>query len=576
MEPHPLPAKTISSRHHLPLILLALAIVTMAVYWQVHGFDFLNYDDGDYVTDNSHIQDGLTRKSIIWAFTTAHAVNWHPMTWMSHMLDYQIFKLWAGGHHLTNLLFHIANSLLLFLVFRKMTGCIWRSAFVAAVFALHPLHVQSVAWVSERKDLLSAFFWMLTLWAYARYAQRPGWAAYIWIIIFFILGLLSKPMVVTLPFVLLLLDYWPLHRFRLGGAEDHRHVPIAGLIQEKIPLFLLSAISAGITFSVQQQGGAVESFDAIPFTERLANAFITYVTYIIKTLFPTKLAAFYPYPESFSGWKVFAAVMMIAVLTGLALWFIHRAPYVTVGWLWFAGTLVPVIGIVQVGFQSMADRYMYLPMIGLTIPVAWGIPEIVSKWRHRQAWLGISAALALAVLAIVSWMQTGHWKNSQTLFEHALEVTSGNYIAHNNLGNVFFRQGRMKAAIDQFRKAILIKSDHAEAHFNLANTLMDTGDTDGAMTHYLYALAARPGYEKACNNLGNLLLKLGRADEAIAYYQRAIAINPGYAQARYNLGIACYQKGDMPGAMESLKAALRLNPGAANVRMALDRAMKKK
>jgi len=590
-----------SSWKLLILISLLLTLTTTAVYWQVQGFDFVNYDDGDYVSDNPQVQKGFTVNAIRWAMTTGEvSSNWHPLTLFSHILDWQLYGAWAGGHHLTNLFFHIANTLLLFLVFRKMTGDLWQSGFIAAVFALHPLHIQSVAWVSERKDVLSAFFWMLTLWAYAGYARRPGWTTYIWVVIFFILGLMSKPMVVTLPFVLLLLDFWPLQRLRLDGSgpmiiastnasvgcgvyprlkwegvkpsptmteemtkaesQNQLHLKIAGLIREKIPLFMLCATSAIITLHVQQKGGAVKSLDMAPLADRLANSLISYIHYILKTIYPKNLAAFYPYPDAFPWWKVTAAGVTLAAITWLAIRLMRGSPYVIVGWLWFLGTLVPVIGLVQVGAQSMADRYMYLPMVGLLIMTAWGIPEIISDWRHKKFWLNASAMIAILILSLITWKQTEYWKNSLVLWRHAINVTKNNHIAHYNLGGALDKTGDIDQAIFHYRESLAINPVQPEIYMSLGNALIKKKDEPQAQIYFQKAALLAPENEQAQYNLGTFLLKKGDFEAAIPYLEKAVRLDPENDQAQFNLAKAFFQKKDYESALIHAQKAIGLNP----------------
>jgi len=547
-----------------PFVLLSLflIIVTAAVYWQVQGFDFVNYDDDDYVYDNPHIQDGITFKSIIWAFTSRYASNWFPLTWLSHMADVSLFGLDPGSHHLTSLMFHIANILLMFLVFRKMTGNLWQSAFIAALFAIHPLHIQSVAWVSERKDVLSAFFWMLTLLAYVRYVRRPGWATYVWVLVFFILGLMSKPMAVTLPFVLLLLDFWPLGRLRLVRSEGVQpNIKIAGLIREKIPLFLLSAASAGITFYVQQKGGAVQSFDIVPLADRVPNVVISYVHYILKTMYPVHLATFYPYPVAFPWWKVTAAIVVLAALTMLAIRHMHRHPYVIVGWFWFIGTLVPVIGLVQVGVQSMADRYMYLPIVGLFIIIAWGLPELISNWRYKRFWLGAPAIMAVVVLSVVTWNQTGYWKNSESLFSHAIAVTENNFVAHYNLGIALASKDETDQAIAHYQKSLAISPNQPDVYMSLGLAFDEQGENEKALVCLQQSVLLDPEYYHGQYNLGTLLLKKGEWDQAIPHLEKAAQLHPDNDQAHFNLAKALFHKMDYVSALKYALKVISMNPG---------------
>ncbi len=390
------------------LICLFLVLATLTVYWQVGNYEFVNFDDDKYIIENFHVQKGLTRDSVIWAFTATHVSNWHPLTWLSHMLDFQLYGLNPSGHHLTNVFFHLVNTLLLFLVLKLMTGALWRSGLVAALFAVHPLHVESVVWVAERKDVLSTLFWMLTLWAYLGYTKRPGVKRYLVILLAFALGLMAKPMLVTLPFVLLLLDYWPLKRIELGqsaiglpaasqpstiankpGAQAFR------LLLEKTPMFVLAAVSSVVTFIVQKSGGAVGALETYPFKIRMANALLSYVIYLKKMIWPQNLAVFYPHPgQSLPMWQAAGAGLLLVVVSIAVIRAGRRYPYLPVGWLWYVGTLVPVIGLVQVGDQAMADRYTYVSLIGLFIVVAWGVPDVARSWRYGKC-PRCSAKLAL-------------------------------------------------------------------------------------------------------------------------------------------------------------------------------------
>ena len=532
-------AQKAKNSERLPVFLISLFLVlgTAAVYWQVHGFDFVNYDDMDYISQNPHIQKGLSFGSIIWAFTTGYFCNWHPVTWLSYLLDFQIFRLWAGGYHLVNLFFHILNALLLFSVFRKMTGRTWQSGFVAALFALHPLHVESVAWISERKDVLSAFFWILTIHAYVHYARRPLWSNYVWVMGFFILGLMSKPMVVTLPFVLLLLDFWPMGRMNLDAPESELKLKVTRLIQEKIPLFLLAAASAVITFLAQKQGGAVQSFDRLPLAERLANILITYIRYITNAIYPVNLSAFYPYPDTISWWKVVSAGVMLAILTGLAIWRMRQNPYLIVGWLWFIGTLVPVIGLIQVGGQSMADRYMYLPIIGLFIIAAWGLPDLLALSRHQRTILGMLAMTVISIASFITWTQIGCWRDSVTLFSHAIAILPDNTLAQYNLGEALSR-----------------------ARYNVGEALSRKGALKQALVHYEVVLKRNPMYHDALINMGLTLLNMEKPSEALIYINRVLKIKPDDAQALRMKGYAMAAQGNYEKAIPYYEQAVKTDP----------------
>lgn len=588
------------SRHRYFLVCLFLIISTFSVYWQVHNYEFINFDDDLYITDNLNVQAGLTIESITWAFTTIHASNWHPLTWLSHMLDCQLYGLNPEGHHVTNLLFHIANSLLLFFVFKRMTGHFWRSAFLASLFAIHPLHVESVAWISERKNVLSTFFWMLTMWSYIWYVQHPRIDKYLLVILFFILGLMSKPMLVTLPFVLLLLDYYPLCRFHKSGGniDTIQRSKVFRLILEKLPFFILVGISSAITFYAQKNGEAVKSMDLFPVQARIANALIAYASYILKMLYPSRLAVLYPHPGSYPWWQITGACFLLLYISCMAIRFIKRHPYFIIGWLWFLGTLVPVIGLVQVGDQSMADRYTYIPLIGIFFIISWGIPELLQRWRHSKKIITITATITLFILMLATFTQTGYWKNSITLFEHTLMLTKNNFKTHNNLGvafqkkgviddaikhfkealrikpdcedahynlgNAYKKEGLIDKAIKQYEEVLRIKPDHVDAHNNLGNALKEQGLLDDAIRHYKEVLRIKPDYVKAYSNLGVVLEKQGLIEDAIKYYEEALRIKPDYANAHSNLGVALFHKGDINGAIEHFRKALQINPDNVN------------
>lgn len=497
------------------VVCLLLTAVTLAVFWQVQFNDFILYDDPAYVTLNPHVQSGLTGRGIFWALTTTDVSNWHPLMWLSLMLDFDLFRLNPAGYHWTNLLFHIANTILLFTVFRRMTEDIWRSALVAALFAIHPLHVESVAWISERKDVLSAFFWILTMWAYIRYTEHRGTGNYLMLIAAFVLGLMAKPMLVTLPFVLLLLDIWPLRRLPVPFKRFNKTLPddVGGreiawphALWEKLPLFFLAFLSSIVTYSVQMSWEAVGSLEMFPLSIRIANALIAYVQYMMKLIWPTDLAFFYPYVVWWPPWVIAGAAFLFAGLTLLILRMMGSRPYLAIGWLWYLGTLVPVIGVVQVGSQAMADRYTYIPLIGLFMMIAWGVPELFGNWRFRKMFLSVLSGVVLTVLALSSWQQVQYWRNSVTLFEHALSVTSGNYLAHNNLGVALSLAERTEEAVCHYSAALLIKPDYADAHNNLGVTLAVQGKFDEAIDHYTQALRISHDHEKARANLAVALV----------------------------------------------------------------------
>jgi hypothetical protein len=528
---------------------LVLILATSAVYWHVTGHDFVLLDDDIFVYENPHVQNGLTLDSMIWAFTTTHTGLKIPLTWLSLMLDFDLYGLDAGGYHLTNLLLHIANVLLVFFILKLMTGGLWRSGFVAALFALHPLHVESVAWVAERKDVLSTLFWMLTLWAYFRYVQRPTVRRYLLILVPFALGLLAKPMLVTLPFVLLLLDYWPLGRFQVGQSADAPEssvqAPIKSgqpmssvlsLVWEKIPLFALVAVSSVVTFLAQKSSGYFVHSETWPIRIRIANGLVSYIKYLGKMIWPHPLALFYPHPgHSLPIWKAAGAGLVLLCISILVVRGARRYPYLLVGWLWYIGTLVPVIGLVQVGAQALADRYTYVPLIGLFIMIAWGVPEIVPQWPHRKLYLATLSTTLFLFLMALTWKQVQYWKNGISLFEHTLEVTSNNWLCNYNLGTALDKKGRTDDAIKHYLEALRIRPDYTEAHNNLGIALDRKGRTDDAIKHYLEALRIEPDNAEAHNNLGIDLARKGNVDVAVKHFQKALQINPNFSYARANL-----------------------------------------
>ncbi len=520
-------------------ISLFLVISIFCVYWQVRNFSFVNFDDRQYITGNYYVQAGLTFESIRWSFTAVHANNWHPITWLSHMLDSQIYGMNPGHHHMTNVLFHILNTVLLFLVLKKMTGALWKTAFVAAIFALHPLHVESVAWVAERKDVLSTFFWMMTVWSYTGYVENSRLDKYIMLILFYILGLMAKPMLVTLPFVLLLLDYWPLKRFQLNPSDNENQTTqkpfYFGLILEKIPLFLLTAASSIATYLVQKSSGAVNSLAAIPFHVRIANALVSYVSYIGKMLWPEHLAVLYPYQNVIIPWKVFSAGLLLMIISVFVFRMLRSKPYLSVGWLWYIGTLVPVIGIVQVGSQAMADRYTYVPLIGLFIIVAWGVDDLVQGWRFRTISISVVSAVIITIFMITSWLQVGYWFNSVTLFDHAIHVTGCNSTAQLNLGEALAEQNKIDDAIKHYNEAIRIKPDYAKVYNNLGIIMAGQNKFEAAIIYFSKALQISPGYAGAHYNLGKIYSNRKDPEKAIFHYHKALQSDPDMVQALYHL-----------------------------------------
>ncbi len=547
-------------------VCLALAGITFLVFQSVTSFGFVNYDDPLYVTQNPAVLAGLTWRGIVWAFTQIHASNWHPVTWLSHMTDVELFGLDAGWHHITNLVFHIANSLLLFLLLKKITAAFWRSAFVAALFALHPLHIESVAWISERKDVLSMFFFLLTIWFYARFVEFKVQTSsfkvqsYCLALFFFALGLMSKPMLVTTPFVLLLLDYWPLNRFELK-TKNSKLKTFQSLLPEKIPFFALSFASVLVTFAAQSR--TISGFESLPLPIRLCNASFSYLRYFKKTLWPSKLAVFYPYPDGLSFWLLLAAAIFLVGVTALAILNVRKKPWLAFGWFWFLGTLVPVIGLVQAGLQSSADRYTYIPMIGLGIIFAWGCFDLTQNFPWQRTALAIFGGASLASCAVVSYFQLQYWHDSKVLFEHAIAVTSRNAIAHYNLGISFLEQNDMATAKKHFVEAEKFKPQYPEIQNNLANILSIEGDLDGAVVHFETALRFAPGHAAAHINLGSTLAQLGKPSDAIPHFRTALKFRPELAVARRELALALCDTGALADALKEITEFVRQNPNDA-------------
>ena len=643
------------------IVCALLALITLLVYLPARHHTFVNYDDPDYVTENPMVQAGLTWSGFQWAFTTLDASNWHPLTWLSHMLDCQLFGLNAGGHHLVNVLFHATNAVLLLLLLLRLTGAFWQSTFIAALFAWHPLHVESVAWVAERKDVLSTFFGLLTLMAYVRYAQGVNSdmrqvtrtssiqsrvtchaSRYYWLaLLFFALGLMSKPMLVTLPFVMLLLDYWPLRRvtgdgwqvtgdkksvgklstlnssafaFGYGATAPKRSEggQLSTLLLEKWPFFALAAVSCVVTFVAQKRGAAVAPLEGYPLSARIGNAAVAYVKYLFNSVYPVNLAVIYPLPREIPWVQVAGAMMVLAVIS----WLIWRArrqrPYLVTGWLWYLGMLVPAVGLVQVGFQARADRYTYLPLIGVFIAAVFGLGDLAKKLRLKPMVMISVAVIVLAGCLFATARQLQYWRDSETLFEHALAVTKDNPIAQNDLGNALSEAGRPQEAMEHFREAVRLKPRYAMAHNNLGGVLAQTGhlqeaiehfqealrlkpnNADSAMTHnnlghalaqtgqlqeamehFQEALRLKPDYATAHNNLGNALLQTGQSQEAIKHYQEALRLKPDDTTAHYNLGNALLKTGRPQEAIEHFREALRLKPDNAEAHNNLGNALTK-
>jgi protein O-mannosyl-transferase len=553
-------------------VCVILVLAVLAVFGQTAGFGFVNYDDDQYVFENPVVEKGLSVEAVGWAFTHAQVANWTPLSTLSHMLDCQMFGLHAGGHHLVNVLWHAANAVLLFLVLRQMTGSLWRSAFVAAVFAIHSLRAESVAWVSERKDVLSAFFFMLAIGAYVRYAQEfkvqssKFKVLYSLCLVFFVLGLMSKPMVATLPFVLLLLDYWPLGRFQ-DAPQFLR------LVKEKIPFFALAAGACVATALVP--GLVITDARRLPLLERFGNALVSDVVYVRQMVFPAGLAVPYPLPPNgYAIWQVGLALVFVAAITaGLVLWRKKR-PALLVGWFWYLGMLFPVIGIIQISADAArADRYTYLPGIGLALALTWAVADGSAGWKNRKLILGGSMLAVVGALGICGHRQTSYWKDSATLWRHVLACTSGNSLANNNLGVALAAKGDLAAAIVQYQKALEIKPDYSEALNNLGVALVAKGDVEAAIVQYQKALEIKPDYVEVRYNLGSALAGQGEYEAAITQYRKALEIKPDYAEALNNLGAALASKGEYAAAITQYRNALGIKPDYAEGRYNLGNAL---
>lgn len=552
-------------------ISIALAFITLFIFWRVAHCDFLNYDDDGYVTANSHVRQGLNIANVIWAFHTFETANWHPFTWLSLMLNAQLFGDNAAGFHLVNLFIHAANVVLLFFTLRQLTGAQWRSAFVAALFGWHPLHVESVAWISERKDVLSGLFFMLALLAYARFAylskinppQSNSGATkktklfYALTLVAFICGLMSKPMLVTLPFVLLLLDFWPLQRISPST--------IRRIVFEKTPFFILSAMSCVVTFAAQKQGKAVQTLAAFPINSRIENAAFSYWRYLAKTFWPANLAVPYPYSSHWPIIEISFAVLLIIGVSIASVFFLRKFPFFFTGWFWFMGMLIPVIGLVQVGQQSMADRYIYLPIIGIFIAVIWGTNEIIVRWKFLKSAAAVVAILILLALATQARRQISCWQNSETLFQHAIAVTKNNAEAYDHLGTYYLRtQNNVAAAADCFQKAVVFAPNRISGRINLGSIYLLQGKPDEAGQQFTEALRIDSVNADANCDLGFLLASRKQYDEAIAHYDKAIQTKPDFASAFHNRGLAFAAENNWTNAVRDYRAAIRFDPTHAS------------
>ncbi len=537
------------------IVYIVLTVVTLAVFWQVNQFDFVNFDDPVYVTDNSHIQSGITPDGFRWAFSTKYFNLWHPLLWLSFLFDYQLHDLHAGGYHLTNLILHVMSTLLLFWLFNRMTGAIWRSAFVAAFFAFHPLHVESVAWIAERKDVLSAFFWMLTLCLYVYYTEKTAIRRYLLVLFSFVCALMSKPMVVTLPVIMILFDYWPLNRF-----ESKKGNQILWQLKEKIPFFVLSAIFSIITLYAPNE----PSRKLFSLSSRLVNAPVSFMTYLKKTFWPHDLAVFYPFPAHIPLWQVLGSTLLIIIISAAVILMVKRLPYLFVGWFWYIVTILPVIGIIQIWLYAMADRYTYLPSIGIAVMLAWGIPLLFRRETIRKNILFPAVIAVLVILAFLTWQQCGYWKNSTTLFSHALQVTKDNYMAHSNLASDLLEKGKIEEAIDHYNKAISITRNYAGDHYDRGVAYNKLGQRQRAIEDFNEAIRLQPEYFLAYFNRGNSFAELGRYQTAFEDFNEAIRLKPDYADAYNNRGSVYFILGRYQSAYEDFNKAVRLKPDSAD------------
>ncbi|UCF42918.1 MAG: tetratricopeptide repeat protein [Planctomycetota bacterium] len=561
--------KDVFERYKAALICVILAGATFGVYWQVLRSDFVNFDDPIYVTENEYVNTGFSWENIRWAFTAGKVSYWHPLTWLSHMLDCELYGLRPGLHHLTNLIIHIANSLLVFLVFRGMTGAVWRSAFVAAVFALHPVNVDSVAWVAERKNVLSTLLWFLTMWGYASYVRRGRAGRYLVTLLLFVVGLLAKPMLVTLPFVMLVLDFWPFGR--LGGEGNkvkagEQRSQIFRLVWEKVPFFILSGISIYLSSLSIRRLGITTPMGLVPMKLRIMQALVSYVSYLSKIVLPRKLAVFYPYPDGVAVWRSAVALLFLVCVTFLLVWVFRRKRYAAVGWLWYVGTLVPVIGLVQAGlWPATADRWLYVPAIGVFVVASWGVGEFVGRVRLRRIAVGTAAGVCICTLMVCTWIQLGYWRSGFTLFTRALEVTKDNYIAHLNLGNEYLREKDNNEAIGHYKRAIELHRDYVEAHYNLGIALGLERRYEEAIEAYRRVLRLKEQHGRTFFYLATALARTGHVDEAISYYKKQLEIDAEDMEALSNFGLALVKKGRYEEAIGHYNKALELEPESAGV-----------
>ena len=561
------------------MICLVLVAITWAIYGQTVRYGFVDYDDPAYVSENRQIQAGLSWPNAVWAFTHVHSHNWHPLTTMSHMLDCQIFGLRPGGHHFANILLHSASVILLFLFLEQViAGAMWKSAFIAAIFAVHPLHVESVAWISERKDVLSGFFFMLTLLAYVHYTRKQTLAGYGSVVVLFVCGLLSKPMIITLPAVLLLLDYWPLNRFQRSEVTDHRSVEVSsqrsglgGLVLEKIPLLVLS-IGSAIATLIAQRGGIMEMAH-LPFAWRIANAATVYLIYIWQMFWPLNLAAIYPHPGQLPIWQTIIAGSLVILLTVIVFLARKRAPYLITGWLWYVIMLLPVIGLIQVGSQAHADRYTYLSQIGLYIAIVWAVADLLQSLPYRREIFATVGPILIAALGLRAWIQTGYWHDTERLWNRTIAVTSRNDFAHFALGEFLLKAHRLDQALAEFGIVLAGHPNDPDVNFQMGYAFMEKGESDRAIGHFQTSLKFRPQNLGAETNICNLLLKADRIDQAVDCYREVVGREPSSPEAHYNLAVGLHRLGRLPEAIAQYKEALALDPNYPDAKEFLQQAL---
>ncbi len=585
------------------LIIAFLIVASFIAFGRTLGNDFVNFDDNRLITENIYVQSGITAESIQWAFTNSRLEYWHPLTWLSIMLEWRMFGVNASGYHLVSLLLHIGAVLFLFLFLNKTTKRLWPSAFVAALFALHPLRVESVAWAAEHKDVLSMFFGMGSLYAYAYYVEKPQVAKYCLCLLLFALSLMSKPTLVTLPCVLLLLDYWPLARWQkqltpvntpavadqktgrrkskqsktTSSLEKKIAIPvksnsplIGNILWEKAPFFLLSIVLGIMLIGQLRADNHMASLQAVPFADRIMNALVSYASYLGKTFWPVDLAVFYPYEHSFSLWQVLGAASVLLAISAAVVYLAKKIPFLAIGWLWYLGTLFPVIGLMQAGDQAMADRYTYLPSIGIAIMLVWGTDYLLPREKLRKIILIPTAAIVLTVLMVLTWQQCGYWKNSITLFNHALIATKNNYRAHDSLGVALDAEGKHEEAINNYKNAIKIKPAYSHAYYNLASAYLDQKNMEEAEKYFIETIRVNPNFANAHNKLGIILeMHYKKYDEAIYHYRQELKIQPDYFGAHYNIGIALIQKGEREEAIKHFRTAVYLKPDSEEARQLL-------